>query len=86
MKVPVSIITNHFSMLDIEKYQAQYKNVHITKSTAFHDRFIILDRKILYHCGASFKDLGRKCFAINKIEEKRCLEELLNCQNLTIHS
>ena len=28
---------------------------------------IIIDNKILYHCGASFKDLGKKCFAINKL-------------------
>ena len=31
------------------------------------DQFIIIDNKTLYHCGASFKDLGTKCFAISKI-------------------
>lgn len=30
-----------------------------------------------YHCGASFKDLGKKCFAINKIEDKNYLQEIL---------
>ena len=27
----------------------------------------------LYHIGASLKDLGKKCFAINKIEDKEYL-------------
>ena len=33
----------------------------------FHDRFLIID-DVLWHCGASFKDLGRKLFAIDKME------------------
>ena len=45
---------------------------------SFHDRFIIIDKKILYHCGASFKDLGSKSFEISKIEEIDILEKLLN--------
>lgn len=32
----------------------------------FHDRFLIIDDD-LWHCGASFKDLGRKLFAIDKM-------------------
>jgi len=42
-----------------------------------HDRFIIIDKKTLYHCGASLKDLGKKCFAINKIENKEWLDKIL---------
>ena len=43
----------------------------------FYDRFII-DRKELYNSGASFKDLGKKSFAINIIESIDILNELLN--------
>ena len=43
----------------------------------FHDRFIIVDKMTLYHCGSSFKDLGKKCFAINMIEDKNILDNLL---------
>ena len=32
----------------------------------FHDRFLIIDDD-LWHCGASFKDLGRKLFAIDRL-------------------
>ena len=38
----------------------------------------IIDNKILYHSGASFKDLGKKCFAITKMEDNNILQELLN--------
>ena len=37
---------------------------------AYEDRYKdAYDNKILYHSGASFKDLGKKCFAITKIVE-----------------
>lgn len=46
-------------------------------NNSFHDRFIILDRKKLYSCGASFKDLGKKCFAINEFNDKEYLDKLI---------
>ena len=52
----------------IKKYKTQYYNLEIFKNNTFHDRFIIIDNKELYHCGASFKELRKKCFAINKID------------------
>ena len=55
--------------LDIEKFNLQYSNVEIKKVDNFHDRFIIIDDKELYHVGASLKDLGKKCFAINKMDK-----------------
>ena len=74
----ISIITNKYSELNLKKYKKQYNNVEIFITSEFHDRFIILDNKELYHCGASFKDLGKKCFSINRIEDKSILMELLN--------
>ena len=55
----------------------QYKNISIRINNIFHDRFIILDKKILYHSGASFKDLGTKCFEISKINDLDVLNKLL---------
>ena len=52
--------------------------MEIIYNDKFHDRFIIIDRKTLYHCGASFKDLGDKCFAINLIEDNTILWSILN--------
>ena len=65
----VTLVTNKYQIQDYEKYKI---------NNSFHDRFIILDKKVLYHSGASFKDLGKKCFAITKMESKKILESLLN--------
>ena len=37
-----------------------------------------IDKNTLYHCGASFKDLSKKCFEISKIDDEDILEKLLN--------
>ena len=73
----ITIITKNIDEVLIKKYQKQYNNINIIKSDIFHDRFIIIDNEILYHSGASFKDLGNKCFAINKIIDKDILNKLL---------
>ena len=74
----VTLITNKYKIQDYEKYKEQYNNVTLVVNNSFHDRFIILDKKDLYHSGASFKDLGKKCFAITKIESKEILDSLLD--------
>jgi hypothetical protein len=73
----VIIVTNKYNNIDIEKYKKQYNNLSIKIDNKFHDRFLILDRKILYHCAASFKDIGSKCFSINKIEDEEYLCSLI---------
>ena len=78
VKCNIKVITKNTSEELIKKYNKQYNNVDVIKNDVFHDRFIIIDRKILYHSGSSFKDLGKKCFAINKIQDKDFLELLLN--------
>ena len=35
----------------------------------FHDRFLILDKKTVYHIGASLKDAGKKCFGITLMKD-----------------
>lgn len=62
----------------IKKYKSQYSNVELVFNNKFHDRFIIIDNKDINHCGSSFKDLGKKCFAINKIESNKILNDVLN--------
>ena len=62
----------------INKYQKQYHNVELKYNNSFHDRYIIIDKKVLYHCGASFKDLGIKCFSINKIDNINMINDILN--------
>ena len=69
-----------------KKYLKQYNNIKFINNDSYHDRFIIIDRKIVFHSGASFKDLGKKCFAINEIENKIEKEKLINdvATNMTL--
>jgi len=55
--------------LDLTKYNGQYPTMEIKILKTSHDRFLILDKKELYHLGASLKDLGKKWFAFSKIDE-----------------
>ena len=45
--------------LDLEKHNAQYPKIELRIKKHFHDRFLIIDGKELYHLGASLKDLGK---------------------------
>ena len=55
------------SAQDVRNFNAQYPVLTVKRTTAFHDRFLILDGMEGYHIGASLKDAGKKCFGINKI-------------------
>ena len=57
------------------KLNTKENNNHIFYEDRYKDAY---DNKILYHSGASFKDLGKKCFAITKMEDNNILKELLN--------
>ena len=56
--------------LDLQKYNSQYKPITIKEFKNSHDRFLIIDKKEVYHIGASLKDLGKKWFAFNKMDIK----------------
>ena len=73
LNIKVILITKEKSLLkdiDINKYNEEYHNLTIIRNNTFHDRFIIIDENIIFHCGASLNKAGSKTFAINKIEEK----------------
>ena len=66
------------SQEDINNFNHQYKSLLVNYTNMFHDRFLIIDESLAYHIGASLKDAGKKCFAINKIEDKIIVEDILN--------
>ena len=74
----IIVISSNIDETLQDKYIKQYNNVTFIKNDLYHDRFIIIDRKKAFHCGASFKDLGKKCFAINEIEIKIEKEKIIN--------
>lgn len=66
------------SALDINNFNTQYPTLIVKKTTAFHDRFLIIDGVEGYHIGASLKDAGKKCFGINKIESLDAVKDIMN--------
>ena len=70
-KVDMKIYTKTISKqlkLDLEKHNAQYPKIDIEIFDLSHDRFLIIDEKDIYHFGASLKDLGKKWFAVSKMD------------------
>lgn len=70
-KVDITIYTKNLTKqlkLDLSKYNAQYKTLEIKRFNKTHDRFLIIDKKEIYHFGASLKDLGKKWFAFSKFD------------------
>lgn len=72
----LTIQNNKLTKLDMKKFNKQYPTLKIAYTNKFHDRFVVIDNKELYHCGASLKDLGKKCFAISKIEDIEYIEKI----------
>ena len=54
--------------LDIQKHNSQYPPIIVRFFNKAHDRFLIID-DIVYHIGASIKDLGRKWFAFTLMRD-----------------
>ena len=79
--VKVQIYTvkrTRLSPTDINNFNKQYPVLGVDYTGEFHDRFLILDGTLAYHVGASLKDAGKKCFAINRIEDRANIIDILN--------
>ena len=62
------MIDKHLTSVAVEKFNKQSPMLTVKATGAFHDRFLILDDKELYHFGASLKDLGRQYCAVSKMD------------------
>ena len=80
--IKIIVVSKNIDLILKEKYEKQYGNITFINNDSFHDRFIIVDRNKLFSCGASFKDLGKKCFSINESDNIEYLEELLRKINV----
>ena len=79
--VEVVILTSdksNIQKIDIQKFNKEYPILKVAKTNKFHDRFIVIDNKEMYHLGASIKVLGKKCFGINKIEDLDIINKVIN--------
>ena len=62
------MIDRHLTPVAVAKFNKQNPTLKVKAVGAFHDRFLILDDKELYHFGASLKDLGRQYCAVSKMD------------------
>ena len=62
---------------EISAFSAQYGPLSIKYTEEFHDRFLILDNKVLYHIGASIKDAGKKVFEISLTDDEHVLSAIM---------
>ena len=79
-QVDVMIVTSgkgNLTKKDVTKFNSQYPKLTVKINEDFHDRFIIIDKKDVYHIGASIKDAGKKSFGITKLEEQDLIDSLL---------
>jgi len=70
--VSVLLLTKNISKqlaLDLKKVNEQYENFEVRIFSKSHDRFLIIDNAVVYHIGASLKDLGKKWFAFSKMDK-----------------
>lgn len=81
LKVNVVLIVKQNGKLkeiDIEKYNKQYNNLKVIYDDSWHDRYIIIDKRMIYHLGASLNYIGSKTFNINKLEDEDVIKLLLD--------
>lgn len=77
--VSVTIYTHpktEISDLDTQKFNDQYPTLVVKHTKKMHDRFLIIDNKELYHIGASIKDLGKACFAFEKMVDSKTMYQV----------
>ena len=55
--------------LDVARHNRQYSPVELREVPNIHDRFLLIDDTQLYTFGGSFKDLGKKLFCFNLMED-----------------
>ena len=76
LEIKIILITKPNNVID--RYLNQYHNINIIYTNDFHDRYFIIDRKLIYHSGASINYVGRRIFSIDKIEDRDIVKDLLS--------
>lgn len=77
LNLNIKIVSKNMDEELIKKYNKQYNNVTFIKNDSFHDRFIIVDKKIVFNIGSSIKDLGKKICCVNKITDEKEIDIIL---------
>ena len=66
----------------VTDFQNEYPSLQIKPNPECHDRLIVIDygeeTELVYHCGASSKDAGKKLCAINQITENEIIHPVID--------
>lgn len=87
LNIEIIIITKPNNLLtkqDIIKYNKQYQNLRVIFNNDFHDRYFILDKSVVYHCGTSINRIGYRTFSINLISDEEVCKLLIQKINKVI--
>ena len=79
VSVEIHTIRKNYNLTEkeISAFRKQYGKLEIFFTDEFHDRFLILDCKKMYHIGASIKDAGKKAFEISLNEDDKLVDSVL---------
>ena len=70
------------SIYVVDDFVAQYPSLRIKANPDCHDRWVVLDygleTEMVFHCGASSKDAGKKLCAINKLENTTLIHPIID--------
>lgn len=83
LDIEVIIITKKDKFLT-NQYVIKYNNLKVIYDNTFHDRYFIIDKTKIYHCGTSVNRIGYKTFSINLISDEEICNLLISKINKTI--
>ena len=63
---------------DISIFESQYGRIEVIERNDIHDRFLVIDNKECYSLGASLNHVGKKMFAVCKIDNSDVIEAIVN--------
>ena len=76
--VTLSLVKGPHSCLsqdDVDAFLLQHGPINVRESDDFHDRFAFVD-DCCYHVGASFNHMGKRAFAVMKMEDGTAIRQL----------
>ena len=62
-------------MYNLDAFLLQHGPINVRESDDFHDRFAFIDGDC-YHVGASFNHMGKRAFAVMKMEDETTIRQL----------
>ena len=63
---------------ELIKFENEFGTIEVITSEVFHDRYLIIDRHMMYSLGTSLNNMGKKIFSIHKVNDYQYLQLALD--------